>query len=63
MRHTWADAHPLLTTYYENEWQIESHDDRYLFEMLVLTRRNAGGIIVAHDIKAQRSDAPCFREL
>ncbi|MCO4097539.1 DNA-3-methyladenine glycosylase I [Macrococcoides canis] len=42
MRHTWADAHPLLTTYYENEWQIESHDDRYLFEMLVLEGMQAG---------------------
>lgn len=42
MRHTWADAHPLLTTYYENEWQIESHDDRYLFELLVLEGMQAG---------------------
>lgn len=42
MRHTWADAHPLLTAYYENEWQIESHDDRYLFEMLVLEGMQAG---------------------
>lgn len=42
MRHKWADAHPLLTTYYENEWQNESHDDRYLFEMLVLEGMQAG---------------------
>lgn len=42
MRHTWADTHPLLTTYYENEWQNESHDDRYLFEMLVLEGMQAG---------------------
>lgn len=42
MRPTWADAHPLLTTYYENEWQIESHDDRYLFELLVLEGMQAG---------------------
>ncbi|UBH08968.1 DNA-3-methyladenine glycosylase I [Macrococcus armenti] len=42
MRHTWADAHHLLSEYYDNEWQIESHDDTYLFEMLVLEGMQAG---------------------
>lgn len=41
-RHKWADSHELMRDYYDNEWQIESHDDRYLFEMLILEGQQAG---------------------
>ncbi|MCU7557729.1 DNA-3-methyladenine glycosylase I [Macrococcus capreoli] len=42
MRFTWADSHPLMAAYYDNEWGIESHDETYLFEMLVLEGMQAG---------------------
>lgn len=42
MRFTWADSHPLMAEYYDNEWGIASHDDTYLFEMLVLEGMQAG---------------------
>lgn len=42
MRFTWADSHPLMATYYEDEWCIESHDETYLYEMLVLEGMQAG---------------------
>ncbi|ATD31204.1 3-methyladenine DNA glycosylase [Macrococcus sp. IME1552] len=42
MRFSWADSHPLMTEYYDNEWGIPSHDDTYLFEMLVLEGMQAG---------------------
>lgn len=42
MRFSWADSHPLMAKYYDNEWGIPSHDDTYLFEMLVLEGMQAG---------------------
>lgn len=42
MRFSWADSHPLMAEYYDNEWGIPSHDDTYLFEMLVLEGMQAG---------------------
>lgn len=42
MRFTWADSHPLMADYYDNEWNIVSHDDTYIFEMLVLEGMQAG---------------------
>lgn len=42
MRFSWADSHPLMQAYYDNEWGKASHDERYLFEMLVLEGMQAG---------------------
>lgn len=42
MRFTWADSHPLMAEYYDNEWGSVSHDETYLFEMLVLEGMQAG---------------------
>ncbi|WP_414047608.1 DNA-3-methyladenine glycosylase I [Macrococcus equi] len=42
MRFSWADSHPLMSDYYEYEWGKPSHDDTYLFEMLILEGMQAG---------------------
>ncbi|WP_414054343.1 DNA-3-methyladenine glycosylase I [Macrococcus equi] len=42
MRFSWADSHPLMSDYYECEWGKPSHDDTYLFEMLILEGMQAG---------------------
>lgn len=33
---------PLEIEYHDHEWSVESHDERYLFEMLVLESAQAG---------------------
>jgi DNA-3-methyladenine glycosylase I len=37
---SWDD--PLYTAYHDEEWGVPSHDDRHLFEMLVLEGAQAG---------------------
>ncbi|MCC6728151.1 MAG: DNA-3-methyladenine glycosylase I [Chthonomonadales bacterium] len=41
-RCAWADAHPLLVEYHDAEWGVPLHDDRKLFEFLVLDAAQAG---------------------
>ncbi len=38
----WADAPPLMTAYHDAEWGVPLHDDRRLFEFLVLEGMQAG---------------------
>src|SRR5574340_45060 len=38
----WAGDDPLYVAYHDNEWGVPSHDDRRLFEMLVLEGAQAG---------------------
>jgi DNA-3-methyladenine glycosylase I len=38
----WAVTDPLYTTYHDEEWGVPSHDDRHLFEMLILEGAQAG---------------------
>ncbi len=38
----WATADPLLATYHDTEWGTPEHDDRKLFEFLVLEGAQAG---------------------
>ena len=38
----WAGADPLYQRYHDTEWGIPAHDDRHLFEMLVLEGAQAG---------------------
>ncbi len=38
----WAIAGPLELAYHDEEWGVPSHDDRHLFEMLVLEGAQAG---------------------
>ena len=38
----WADADPLLRAYHDEEWGVPQHDDRALFEFLVLEGAQAG---------------------
>ncbi|TAM80598.1 MAG: DNA-3-methyladenine glycosylase I [Acidobacteria bacterium] len=38
----WAGDDPLYIAYHDNEWGVPSHDDRHLFEMLVLEGAQAG---------------------
>jgi DNA-3-methyladenine glycosylase I len=40
-RCSWAQTEPNLT-YHDTEWGVPSHDDRHLFEMLVLEGAQAG---------------------
>lgn len=38
----WADSHPLLSSYHDEEWGVPIHDDRHLFEKLILDGMQAG---------------------
>ncbi|HSW63051.1 MAG TPA: DNA-3-methyladenine glycosylase I [Dissulfurispiraceae bacterium] len=38
----WAGSDPLSMDYHDNEWGVPAHDDRHLFEMLVLEGAQAG---------------------
>jgi len=41
MRCKWAE-HESMTKYHDEEWGIPSHDDRHLFEMMILEGAQAG---------------------
>ena len=41
-RCSWAGSDPLYRRYHDNEWGDPQHDDRRLFEMLVLESAQAG---------------------
>jgi DNA-3-methyladenine glycosylase I len=38
----WAEKDPLYHPYHDEEWGVPSHDDRHLFEMLILEGAQAG---------------------
>ena len=38
----WAGSDPLYIAYHDEEWGVPLHDDRRLFEMLVLEGAQAG---------------------
>ena len=38
----WANGGPLEIEYHDTEWGVPSHDDRHLFEMLILEGAQAG---------------------
>ncbi|HLQ15880.1 MAG TPA: DNA-3-methyladenine glycosylase I [Candidatus Eisenbacteria bacterium] len=38
----WAESSPAMRKHHDEEWGVPSHDDRYLFEMLVLEGAQAG---------------------
>jgi DNA-3-methyladenine glycosylase I len=38
----WSGSDPLYLTYHDEEWGVPAHDDRHLFEMLVLEGAQAG---------------------
>lgn len=42
IRCTWCSSDPLYVLYHDNEWGVPAHDDRHLFEMLVLEGAQAG---------------------
>src|ERR1700682_5229968 len=41
-RCSWADSSPAMRKYHDDEWGVPSHDDRHLFEMLILEGAQAG---------------------
>ena len=41
-RCAWCGTDPLYTAYHDLEWGVPNHDDRHLFEMLVLEGAQAG---------------------
>ena len=41
-RCTWCGDDPLYIAYHDTEWGVPSHDDRHLFEMLLLEGAQAG---------------------
>ena len=41
-RCAWANGGPLEIEYHDTEWGVPSHDDRHLFEMLILEGAQAG---------------------
>jgi DNA-3-methyladenine glycosylase I len=38
----WPGSDPLYLAYHDNEWGVPAHDDRHLFEMLILEGAQAG---------------------
>jgi len=42
MRCHWVTENPVYVDYHDNEWGKPSHDERYLFEMLVLESFQSG---------------------
>jgi DNA-3-methyladenine glycosylase I len=42
VRCAWAGTDPLYITYHDEEWGVPAHDDRHLFEMLMLEGAQAG---------------------
>lgn len=38
----WSGAEPLYLAYHDEEWGVPVHDDRHLFEMLILEGAQAG---------------------
>ena len=42
VRCPWGDSHPLYVAYHDEEWGVPQHDDRKLFEMLILEGAQAG---------------------
>ena len=38
----WCSDDPLYVAYHDQEWGVPSHDDRHLFEMLILEGAQAG---------------------
>ena len=38
----WAGTNPLYVAYHDEEWGVPSHNDQYLFEMLILEGAQAG---------------------
>lgn len=42
VRCRWAGPDPLYLAYHDEEWGVPSHDDRHLFEMLILEGAQAG---------------------
>ncbi len=38
----WASSDPLYFAYHDEEWGVPAHDDRHLFEMLILEGAQAG---------------------
>lgn len=41
-RCAWAGSDPLYLAYHDQEWGVPAHDDRHLFEMLILEGTQAG---------------------
>jgi DNA-3-methyladenine glycosylase I len=42
VRCPWAGSDPLYVAYHDREWGVPSHDDRHLFELLLLEGAQAG---------------------
>src|SRR5471032_2404568 len=38
----WCEGNDLYIAYHDNEWGVPSHDNRHLFEMLILEGAQAG---------------------
>lgn len=41
-RCAWANTDPLMVSYHDTEWGVPTHDDRKLFEYLILDAMQAG---------------------
>jgi DNA-3-methyladenine glycosylase I len=41
-RCAWAESSPAMRKYHDDEWGVPSHNDRHLFEMLILEGAQAG---------------------
>ncbi len=41
-RCAWCGSDPLYIAYHDNQWGVPAHDDRHLFEMLILEGAQAG---------------------
>ena len=53
----WCGTDPLYVAYHDEEWGVPSHDDRHLFEMLILEGAQAGLSWIT--ILRKREALPC----
>ena len=57
----WALGFPLMTQYHDREWGVPIHDDRHLFELLILEGAQAG-LSWATILKKREGYRTVFRE-
>ena len=51
-RCTWPGEDPLYVAYHDEEWGVPEHDDRALFEKLILDWVPGGAVVDHHSQEA-----------
>ncbi len=59
-RCAWAGSDPLYVAYHDLEWGVPVHDDRLMFEFLILEGAQAG-LELGDDLEEARELSPRLR--